>query len=63
MGLQTEPPLRVLQAVIDGGGDYVLALKGNQETLHDEVQDYILAQMDNDFADVPAPGERWPARP
>jgi predicted transposase YbfD/YdcC len=40
--------------IIDGGGDYVLALKGNQGTLHQQVQDYIVEQMANDFADVPA---------
>ena len=27
--------------IIDGGGDYVLALKGNQETLHQAVIDHI----------------------
>jgi predicted transposase YbfD/YdcC len=40
--------------VIDGGGDYVLALKGNQATLHEAVRDYIVLHMENDFADVPA---------
>jgi predicted transposase YbfD/YdcC len=40
--------------IIDGGADYVLALKGNQGTLHQAVQDHVLAQMENDFADVPA---------
>lgn len=38
--------------IIDGGGDYVLALKGNQGTLHKAVEDYLGTQMDNDFADV-----------
>ena len=32
--------------------DYVLALKGNQETLHPAVIDYIEEQSQNDFADV-----------
>lgn len=40
--------------VVDGGGDYILALKGNQETLHREVQDYVATHMENDFADIPA---------
>lgn len=40
--------------VIDGGGDYVLSLKGNQETLFNGVQDYITTNMENDFADVKA---------
>lgn len=40
--------------IIDGEGDYVLALKGNQGTLHDAVIEYILTHMENDFADVTA---------
>jgi predicted transposase YbfD/YdcC len=40
--------------VVDRGADYVLALKGNQETLHQEVIDYIDEQAKNDFADVKA---------
>jgi predicted transposase YbfD/YdcC len=38
--------------IIDGGADFVLALKGNQETLHDQVIAYIDKQSENDFADV-----------
>lgn len=38
--------------IVDAKADYVLALKGNQETLHDAVIDYIDAQVQNDFADV-----------
>lgn len=38
--------------IIDGKADFVLALKGNQETLHQEVIDYIDRQSENDFADV-----------
>lgn len=44
----------IAEKIIDGGGDYNLALKGNQGTLHQQVQDYIIKQMENDFADVPA---------
>jgi predicted transposase YbfD/YdcC len=40
--------------IIDSDADYVLALKGNQETLHQEVIDYIDKQSENDFADVKA---------
>lgn len=40
--------------IVDSGADYVLALKGNQETLHQEVIDYIDEQCKNDFADVKA---------
>ena len=35
--------------IIDREADYVLALKGNQETLHQTVIDYIDQQMQNDF--------------
>ena len=38
--------------IIDQGADYVLALKGNQETLHDAVINYIDEQSEKDFADV-----------
>ena len=38
--------------IIDGGGDYVLALKGNQGNLHKAVEGWITEQMENDFADV-----------
>jgi predicted transposase YbfD/YdcC len=38
--------------IVDQKADYVLALKGNQETLHQEVIDYIEEQSKNDFADV-----------
>lgn len=40
--------------IIDGGGDYILAVKGNQEKLHEEVQEYIATHRENDFADIPA---------
>jgi predicted transposase YbfD/YdcC len=40
--------------IVDSHADYVLALKGNQETLHQEVIDYIDEQAKNDFADVKA---------
>ena len=42
----------IAEQIVDGGGDYVLALKRNQEKLHDSVVDYVIEQMDNDFADV-----------
>lgn len=40
--------------IVDSKADYVLALKGNQEMLHQEVINYIDEQAKNDFADVPA---------
>lgn len=44
----------IAEQIIDGKADYVLALKGNQENLHQEVIDYIDEQSRNDFADVKA---------
>jgi predicted transposase YbfD/YdcC len=40
--------------IIDGEADFVLALKGNQETLHQQVIDYIDEQAEDDFANVKA---------
>jgi len=40
--------------IIDRKGDYVLALKGNQGTLHAAVRNYIITHMENEFANVPA---------
>jgi predicted transposase YbfD/YdcC len=36
--------------VVEGGADYVLALKGNQETLHQAVIDHIDEQLETDRA-------------
>lgn len=40
--------------IVDSKADYVLALKGNQETLHQSVIDYIEEQSKHDFANVQA---------
>jgi predicted transposase YbfD/YdcC len=40
--------------IVEGEADYVLALKGNQETLHQEVVAYLDEQSKSDFADVKA---------
>jgi len=40
--------------IIDGEADYVLALKGNHETLHEAVIDHIHEQWEDDFARVKA---------
>lgn len=40
--------------IIAGGGDYVLSLKGNQGRLHEDVENWIMTHMENDFADVTA---------
>jgi predicted transposase YbfD/YdcC len=42
----------IAEQIIDQEADYVLALKGNQETLHQAVIDYIDQQCENHFADV-----------
>lgn len=42
----------IAKQIIDSKADYVLALKGNQETLHQAVIDYIDQQRENDFTDV-----------
>ena len=44
----------IAKKIIDGEGDFVLALKGNQGKLHDAVREYITKHMENDFADIPA---------
>jgi len=44
----------IAEQIIANEADYVLALKGNQETLHQAVIDYIDEQSENDFADVKA---------
>lgn len=40
--------------IVNRGGDYVLALKGNQATLHNAVIEYVDEQMQTDFANVNA---------
>lgn len=44
----------IAQQIVDSGADYVLALKGNQGTLHDTVIDYIDQQSRDDFATAKA---------
>lgn len=48
MGCQAE----VARAIVDGGGAYILAVKGNQPTLHDGIVDHFLEHMNDDFARV-----------
>jgi len=50
MGTQTA----IAEKIIDDGGDYILAVKGNQETLHDAVIDYIYEQTKTDFCGIGA---------
>jgi predicted transposase YbfD/YdcC len=44
----------IAEQIIEGEADYVLALKGNQETLHQAVIDHIVAEWEDDFARVEA---------
>jgi len=48
MGCQTE----IAQTIIEAEGDYVLALKGNQGTLHDQVQDLFAYAQEINFQQV-----------
>lgn len=43
----------IAEQVTSAKGDYVFALKGNQGNLFEEVSEYVIEHMDNDFADVP----------
>ncbi len=40
----------IAKEVIGGGADYVLALKGNHESLHDAVIEHVDGHLDDDFA-------------
>jgi predicted transposase YbfD/YdcC len=44
----------IAEQIIESDADYVLALKGNQGTLHQAVIDYIEEKSQNDFAGVKA---------
>lgn len=48
MGCQAE----IAGKIIEGQADYVLAVKGNQPTLHDGIVDFFLGHMEDDFARV-----------
>lgn len=43
---------KIAAKIVDGGGDYLLALKGNQKLLYRAVVDYFAEHMENDFADI-----------
>jgi predicted transposase YbfD/YdcC len=42
----------IAETIIDGEADFVLALKGNHETLHQAVIDHIEEQLDGDLANA-----------
>ena len=43
----------IADEIIAGGGDFVLALKGNQETLYRDVTDLFAKRLAEDFRDTP----------
>ena len=49
MGCQTE----IAQAIVNAKADYVLAVKGNQPTLHAGIQAHFDEHLEDDFARVP----------
>lgn len=49
MGCQRD----IARQITDQGADYVLGLKGNQSTLHNEVKEFFDAARADDFKDVP----------
>ena len=48
MGCQKE----IAQAIVDQGGDYVLAVKDNQPKLHEAVAGFFAEQFENQFVDA-----------
>jgi predicted transposase YbfD/YdcC len=44
----------IAEQIVEAQADYVLALKGNQDSLHQAVIEYILEQSEDDFAGVKA---------
>jgi predicted transposase YbfD/YdcC len=49
MGCQTE----IAERIVDRGGDYCLAVKGNQRTLHRGVKAFFESRLEDDFAGTP----------
>ncbi len=42
----------IAQKILDGGGDYVLAVKGNQPKLHEGLIDFFVAALENGYEGV-----------
>lgn len=42
----------IAQKIIEGGADYVLALKGNQGELHDSVSEFFTIALENEFKNI-----------
>ncbi len=43
----------IAEKIIKGGGDYILALKGNQGDFHAQVKDFMVTSVETKFEDVP----------
>lgn len=48
MGCQT----KIATDIVKKGADYILALKGNQGRLHDDVKDFFAKAIESDFKDI-----------
>ena len=48
MGCQT----KIAQKVLDGGGNYVLAVKKNQKSLHNSIRRFFVDHLSDDFARI-----------
>lgn len=48
MGCQKD----ILQSIVDGGGDFVIAVKDNQPTLREFVAEFFQTQIERDFEDL-----------
>ena len=42
----------IAKQIVDSGGDYILAVKGNQPTLEQDIESSFHEQLENDFSDV-----------
>lgn len=49
MGAQKD----IVAAIVDKGADYTIGLKGNQGTMHSEVQDFFASAKADGFKDIP----------
>ena len=45
--------IAIAEQIIKQGGDYVLALKGNQGNFHAEVKEFVDTALENSFLNVP----------
>jgi hypothetical protein len=48
LGCQKE----IARTIVDGGGDFVIAVKDNQPTLREAIAAYVLEHLENDFEDL-----------